>query len=137
MSKIVVPQPIIRAPYNALSQSKSTACCTGKTLSPTNTYRIPKSTKITETIPNQSANGCFLILPPFLRVLPSVSSKRSALRLYCCGRFQCETQEREHQEWERDDGGQYPECEHRKRIETGDQVGIVHVKGRPQDHVGP
>ncbi len=53
------------------------------------------------------------------------------------GIFRSETREGHHQERERDESGKHPERECRKLLQAWDQVGVTHVKGRPQDNVGP
>ena len=53
------------------------------------------------------------------------------------GSFRRKTREGHHQERERDERGQHPERECRKLLQAWDQVGVIHVKGRPQDDVGP
>ena len=51
--------------------------------------------------------------------------------------FRGKAGEGHHQEGEGDHSGQYPERDGRKQLQAWDQVGIVHVKSRPQDGVGP
>src|SRR5947209_11033877 len=62
-------------------------------------------------------------------------SLRCAIELRMPDGFRCETGEGHYQERERNHCGKHPEREYWKLLQAWEQVGIVHVKGRPQDYL--
>src|SRR5258708_19941114 len=65
----------------------------------------------------------------------SLLSVRRALEFRRYGGFRCETGEGQYQERKRDEAGKHPERERRKLLQARNQVGVIHVKGRPQNDV--